>query len=108
MNSNFWEYESYIANANKKYIDITKDDKNLPVLIKLVKWIQAIQRKSGEFYPHKQTYPDGEPEDFISQDYPGEALLALVRIFTLQPDFVIANLETPITDLVFIDASHLL
>ncbi len=74
------------AVALAKYIDITKDKEHLPVLIKLVKWIQTLQRKSGEFYPHKQTYPDGEPGDFISQYYPGEALLALVRMYTLQPD----------------------
>ena len=74
------------AIALAKYIDITNSKKQLADLIQLGRWIQKSQLQTGEFYPHKQTYPDSKASTFVSQYYPGEALLALVRIYDLIGD----------------------
>jgi len=72
--------------ALAKYIDITDGKEHMPVVINLARWIQKSQRESGEFFPHKKSYPDGRAFEFISEYYPGEALLALTRIFSLKKD----------------------
>lgn len=71
--------------ALAKYTEVTNDRQYMPVLLRLAKWIQNAQKESGEFYIQKQTYPDGEIIDFTSQYYPGEALLAMTRIYALDP-----------------------
>jgi hypothetical protein len=71
--------------ALAKYIEVTKDTQYMPVMLRLGRWIQSAQRESGEFYMQKQSYPDGKVTDFVSQYYPGEALLAMTRIYTLDP-----------------------
>lgn len=71
--------------ALAKYIAVTGDTQYMPVMLRLGRWIQNAQRESGEFYMQKQSYPDGEVTDFVSQYYPGEALLAMTRIYALDP-----------------------
>ncbi len=52
----------------------------------LARWIVAVQSAEGEFVVHKITEPDGNPTDFVSGYYPGEALLALLRLYELDGD----------------------
>jgi hypothetical protein len=72
--------------ALAKYTGINNDQNYMPTLLKLARWIQRSQRENGEFFPHKQSYPAGEAPDFVSQYYPGEAILALMRIYELNGD----------------------
>lgn len=72
------------AIALAKYSQVTGDRKYLPVLLELGRWIKSVQKENGEFFIHKQSYPDGRITDFVSRYYPGEALLALVRIYNLE------------------------
>ncbi len=69
--------------ALAKYTQVTQDRQYMPVLLRLGEWIQSVQRENGKFFVHKQTYPDGKIADFVSQYYPGEALLAMVRLYAL-------------------------
>jgi len=58
----------------------------MPTLLELGIWIQSAQGESGEFTVHTQSYPEGEVASSVSKYYPGEALLALTRIYALDPD----------------------
>ncbi|MEW6737973.1 MAG: hypothetical protein AB1489_42240, partial [Acidobacteriota bacterium] len=69
--------------ALAKYIETTGDRKYLPLLQQLGRWIKSVQSSNGQFAVHKQSYTDGRVIDFESQYYPGEAILALVRINAL-------------------------
>jgi hypothetical protein len=72
--------------ALTKYSEVTRDRKYVPILMQLGRWIQSVQGNSGEFLVHKQAYPSGQVVDFVSQYYPGEALLAMTRLYALDPD----------------------
>lgn len=72
--------------ALSKYIGITNERAYMPTLLSLAKWIQRSQKENGEFFPHKRSYPGGEASYFVSQYYPGEAILALMRIYELNGD----------------------
>lgn len=74
------------AIALAKYIEITEDREHLPIILQLGKAIQGAQNETGEFEVQKQSYPEGEIIKFISEYYPGEAILALTRIYALNPD----------------------
>ncbi len=52
---------------------------------KLCRYIAASQKPDGSFV-HQRMYPSGQPRDFVSQYYPGEALLALVTVYGLDGD----------------------
>jgi|GEM_PF-286241 hypothetical protein len=73
------------AVALAKYTEVTQDRKHVPALLKLGRWIQHAQASTGEFIVQKQRYSDGRIIDIDSQYYPGEALLAMVRIHRLVP-----------------------
>ncbi len=60
------------ASGNKRFDGVAQG---------LASWILSLQRDDGSFYPHKQSHPEGRAEDFVSAYYPGEALLALVRMY---------------------------
>ncbi len=47
----------------------------------LVGWIQDVQDEAGQFTVHKESFPRGVASSFVSEYYPGEAVLALVRVF---------------------------
>ncbi len=72
--------------ALAKYIGITNEKDYMPMLLRLARWIQKSQRENGQFFPHIQSYPGGEASDIVSQYYPGEAILALMRIYELNGD----------------------
>ena len=73
------------AVALAKYAEVTGDNRFRSTMIALTHWIRNSQEETGEFRPHKMAYPSGEASDFVSQYYPGEALLALLRVHALQP-----------------------
>ena len=72
------------AVALAKYIEVTGDREHLSDLIAWGQTLRALQFDSGEFI-HKITYPEAENTGFVSEYYPGEALLALVRIYGQDP-----------------------
>lgn len=74
------------AIALAKYAELTSDTQYMPILTKLGKWIRHAQAEDGRFFIQKQAYPDSNIVDFISQYYPGEALLALVRLYSITKD----------------------
>jgi len=67
--------------ALAKYVEITRDRQHLPIMQRLGRWIQSIQKDSGRFSVHKQTYPNGRLIVFTSEYYPGEAMLAMLRLY---------------------------
>ena len=75
------------AVALARYIAVTGDQTHLSELIAWGRTIRALQHESGEFI-HKITYPGAEDTGLVSEYYPGEALLALARIYALDPQEV--------------------
>ncbi|NIA20610.1 MAG: hypothetical protein GWP05_01285 [Anaerolineaceae bacterium] len=69
-----------------RYTEATGDRRHVPVMLKLGRWIVNHQGADGRLGPHKMTWPEGRAVSFTSQYYPGEALLALVRIHALDGD----------------------
>ena len=65
--------------AFEKHMEVTGQKDDLALLERLGGYLLAEQTASGEFAVHKRAHPSGEASDFVSQYYPGEALLALVR-----------------------------
>jgi hypothetical protein len=74
------------ALAIAKYIETAKDPQYLPLMIGLGNWIRSVQDETGRFFIHRQSHPEGKISNFVSGYYPGEAILALVRIYALDPD----------------------
>lgn len=74
------------AVALAEYERATGKKRHRDTLDGLVRWIQSRQKANGEFAPHKATYPADRPLIFVSQYYPGEAILALMRAFALTGD----------------------
>lgn len=70
--------------ALAKYVEVTQDRPYIPVLQQLGRYIQQSQLENGEFIS-KRMHRSGEVSDFVSQYYPGEAVLALVRLYDLDP-----------------------
>jgi len=68
--------------ALSEYTKVTNDNKYLIIMQDLTKYIKQSQKDSGEFIS-KRYYSTGLTSDFVSQYYPGEALLALCRLYSL-------------------------
>ena len=68
--------------ALSEHAKVTRDSKHLNIMQDLAKYIQVSQKESGEFIS-KRYYSTGEISDFVSQYYPGEAMLALCRLYSL-------------------------
>jgi hypothetical protein len=68
--------------ALAKHYQVTQDGRYRNVLRQLGHYIQQSQFEDGRFL-HQRSDPGGEPLSFISQYYPGEALLALVRLYAV-------------------------
>lgn len=64
---------------------VTKKPEHLELAKRLCRYIQLSVLPTGEFI-HQRTYPDLKIRDFTSQYYPGEALLALARLYSLERD----------------------
>jgi hypothetical protein len=69
--------------ALAKYTQITGRNEYLPLMQDLARWIQLAQAESGRFAIHKQVFSTGEVTDFVSGYYPGEAMLAMARLYQL-------------------------
>ncbi|WP_176764812.1 beta-L-arabinofuranosidase domain-containing protein [Natribacillus halophilus] len=69
--------------ALAKYTQVTKDKQYLPIMQSMATWMRELQDDNGRFAFHKQKYSTGEATDFVSHYYPGEAILALVRLYQI-------------------------
>lgn len=66
-----------------KYTQVTGNLNYLPLMQSMARWICEAQDKSGEFIIHKQGFSNNEVYDFTSGYYPGETILALVRLYQI-------------------------
>ena len=69
--------------ALARHARVTGDRGQLATMAKLARWIEQAQGDDGRFRIHKQNFPSGKVGRFRSQYYPGEAILALVRLSAL-------------------------
>ena len=69
-----------------KCIEVTGDRQDLTLIRQLGLWIQKNQDTAGRFTVHKLDVSDGKTVDFESRYYPGEAILAMIRLHRLDPE----------------------
>ena len=69
--------------ALSKYSEVTGDDQYLSLSQQIGRWIIKSQDNKGRFVNQKMTYPEKIIEDMESVYYPGEAILALNRLYAL-------------------------
>lgn len=69
--------------AMVKYTELTQDAQYLETAIRLGRWMQLTQDETGRFTVHIQLYPTSWVTGFVSGYYPGEAMLALLRLYQL-------------------------
>ncbi|MEC4895019.1 MAG: hypothetical protein SAL07_08410 [Oscillatoria sp. PMC 1051.18] len=74
------------AIALSKYTQVTKSQDYLAIIQELATWMASVQNETGEFVVHKQSYPEGKVRPFLSEYYPGEAILAMLRLYQLDSD----------------------
>ena len=72
--------------ALSKYSAVTGDRTQLPLARRLADFIGTVQGPDGRFLVHKARQFDGRPTGFVSGYYPGEAILALMRLYALERD----------------------
>ncbi|MDP7399967.1 MAG: hypothetical protein QF541_24095, partial [Lentisphaeria bacterium] len=72
------------AVALAKHIEVTGNNRYQPQLIGLGKYIRGSQRANGSFI-HQRRPGTGHELPFVSEYYPGEAILALMRIYGIDP-----------------------
>lgn len=65
-----------------EYTKATNDDQYVSIAQDLAEYIEFSQLQTGEFIS-KRSYPSGEISDFVSNYYPGETLLALCRLYSV-------------------------
>lgn len=68
--------------ALAQYAESTGNEEYISVMQQLGKYIKQSQKENGEFI-HKRVYSTGEISDFVSEYYPGEAILALCKLYAL-------------------------
>jgi hypothetical protein len=71
--------------ALAKHAQVTGKRADLPVMQGLARRIQALQRPDGRFAPHKVDLRSAAASSFVSEYYPGEAILGLLRLHALAP-----------------------
>ncbi len=74
--------------ALAKHAEATGTQPHTNLISDLGSWILATQDAAGDFTIHKQPFPQGPPDRFRSQYYPGEALLALLRGGGTEPSWL--------------------
>lgn len=80
--------------AFEKHIELTGQRTDLPLVQRLGAYLLAEQDAStGQFLVHKRLHPSGRATPFVSQYYPGEALLALARHPEADADWIEAALR---------------
>ena len=72
--------------ALAKYSTATGRPTYVSTAQRLAGWIRHSQAADGSFSIHKQNHRTGELSDFVSSYYPGEAILALLRVLELDGD----------------------
>ncbi|NQT50960.1 hypothetical protein HQ576_02855 [bacterium] len=72
--------------ALARHAAVTGDRRHLPLMQRLAGWMLATQKADGRFGVHKLRVSDGRVMDVRSDYYPGESLLALVRLHALDGD----------------------
>lgn len=65
--------------ALAKHVEVTKNQQYLAIAQQLARYIQVSQGRNGKFI-NRRRYPSGRKWDMASDYYPGEAILALVRL----------------------------
>jgi len=65
-----------------EYIKVTNNEKHLQTIQNLGEYILLSQKSTGEFI-HKRYYSTNETSTFISEYYPGEAILSLCRLYSI-------------------------
>ncbi|MEM7261731.1 MAG: hypothetical protein AAF488_07040, partial [Planctomycetota bacterium] len=69
--------------ALAKFTEVTGDNRHVPAMGDLARYLRNSQKESGEFISQR-FFPSGRARtDFVSQYYPGEAILALVRLYAI-------------------------
>ena len=71
--------------ALAEYTKVTGEDTYLSTLNNLGNYILLSMKPNGDFI-HKRYYSTNVTSDFISEYYPGEAILALVRLYSITSD----------------------
>src|SRR5690625_4642614 len=69
--------------ALAKYTQLTGDEQYIPLMQNMATWMGELQDDSGKFAIHKQVFSTGEDSGFVSHYYPGEAILALCRLYQI-------------------------
>ncbi len=72
--------------ACAKYTQVTGSREYVPFMQSLASWMEELQRDAPRLNVHKQQYSTGTIMDFESKYYPGEAILALVRLYEVDGD----------------------
>jgi hypothetical protein len=68
--------------ALSKYTLVTSDKQYIPLMQSLASWMLSVQKPNGQFV-YKIRLSDEKDTGFVSEYYPGEAMLALVRLYNL-------------------------
>ncbi len=71
--------------ALTEYVRVTSDETRLKEAQTYAAWIVATQDVNGQFTKHEQ-YKDGSMSDLVSEYYPGEAIFALMRLYSIDHD----------------------
>lgn len=69
--------------AMAKHAQVTASTENIKIMQDLALWFKETQEENGQFSVHIQEHLTGKHEDFVSRFYPGQAILALVRLYNL-------------------------
>lgn len=77
--------DALAAVALAEHARVTGDRRHAKLILDLGRWIILTQEGTGRFAGHKQRYPGGQPSNFVSAYYPGEAIFALARLHPLDP-----------------------
>lgn len=67
--------------ALAKYTQVTGDEQYLSLMQNMATWIAEHQNDNGEFIKHIQNFDSRKSTGFVSRFYPGEAILALCRLY---------------------------
>jgi len=83
--------------ALSKYTQVTQDRKYWDIMQKIALSIVAMQKDNGEFISEVRV-DSWEATDFVSEYYPGESILALVRLYRLEQNPVWIETATKACD----------
>jgi len=88
--------------ALAEYTQVTGDQQYLSTMNKLADYLIVNQKPSGEFIS-KRYYSTGKISSFVSSYYPGEAILALCRLYDLTGDQSLLDTATLASEYLILD-----